>query len=117
MRISDWSSDVCSSDLVKLRDQQRAEIDRYVDPMTNVLISCAAKQTTITYSELMGMFGLDHTQSQHRDKVGKILGAISTKTRKNTKENLLLSVVVIGKNSPPLPNKVFFRSVDRKSVV
>src|SRR3546814_7922362 len=30
MRISDWSSDVCSSDLDRIRDQQRSRIDHHV---------------------------------------------------------------------------------------
>src|SRR3546814_15018067 len=44
MRISDWSSDVCSSDLARLLDDKRTGRERYIAQVTATLRDALAAQ-------------------------------------------------------------------------
>src|SRR3546814_3233095 len=71
MRISDWSSDVCSSDLRWRRDQDYRARDRIIEAYQRLAISCAsrASRSGLPFDDLLQEANIGMRSEERR--VGK----------------------------------------------
>jgi hypothetical protein len=76
-----------------------SEYDRRVKRVREYLEQIAAKRQTVTYEPVMSLIGLRWQTPADRTTIGGILGTISEQTSAETKDALLLSVLVHRKTS------------------
>ena len=90
----------------------RTQVEEYeakLDMIEEHLADCAAKRTLIPYGKLMDYVGLNHVLSSDRNKMGVMLGVISS--RSYEKHGILLSVLVVKKGTD-YPSEGFYNLVE-----
>ena len=74
--------------------------------ITKRLTELAKKGATVTYTEAMAWCDLNPKRPLDRQKIGRLLGAVSGESFRQRK--VLLSVLVVAKTGKKMPNQSFF---------
>src|SRR3546814_1305942 len=83
MRISDWSSDVCSSDLV--RERQRLELARHFDA-AGIRDTGPQRPIILGLLSAIRQFPTAVLDEQRKDTLGKVTEAVRQRSEEHTSE-------------------------------
>jgi hypothetical protein len=88
-------ADSHGEELVEIARVRLAPPANSVDVVTGVLLGCAAKRATVTYTTLAKILGLNLGWQSHRAQLGEILGDVSARSQRDW--GFLLSALAVGK--------------------